>query len=173
MEQNSGESRSGEAMSIFGQSIDVRRPVRSRRRATQKVLKPSEFSILFYKLQASCFLPICTDAVVSDIDRVACRNFHLPSNHRRCPAWRGCTSAVPSRSESAPVPCPSCPGQVAWLPSMSSRYIMPIPGRGLPGRRSMERELAAAEGTSPPSTSRHPHPAPIRLRIRATRRTSR
>jgi len=39
MEQNSGEIRSGEAMSIFGQSIDVRRPGRSRRtrRATHKV----------------------------------------------------------------------------------------------------------------------------------------
>ncbi|KAF8727457.1 hypothetical protein HU200_019065 [Digitaria exilis] len=42
MEQNSGESRSGEAMSIFGQSIDVRRPVRSmRRRATQKRFSPA------------------------------------------------------------------------------------------------------------------------------------
>ncbi|KAF8716297.1 hypothetical protein HU200_026584 [Digitaria exilis] len=41
MEQNSGDSRSGEAMSIFGQSIDVRRPVRSmRRRATQKRFSP-------------------------------------------------------------------------------------------------------------------------------------
>jgi hypothetical protein len=39
MEQNSGEIRSGEAMSIFCQSIDVRRPGRSRRtrRATHKV----------------------------------------------------------------------------------------------------------------------------------------
>lgn len=37
MEQNSGEIRSGEAMSIFGQNIDVRRSVRTRRRATHKV----------------------------------------------------------------------------------------------------------------------------------------
>jgi hypothetical protein len=43
MEQNSGESRSGEAMNIFGQSIiDVRRTGRSRRRATQTVPVPSE-----------------------------------------------------------------------------------------------------------------------------------
>ncbi|CAN6332193.1 unnamed protein product [Urochloa humidicola] len=41
MEQNSGESRSGEAMSIFGQNIDVRRPTRSRRRATPKKLSPA------------------------------------------------------------------------------------------------------------------------------------
>ncbi|CAL5096109.1 unnamed protein product [Urochloa decumbens] len=41
MEQNSGESRSGEAMSIFGQSIDARRPPRSRRRATQKKFSPA------------------------------------------------------------------------------------------------------------------------------------
>ncbi|CAN6336904.1 unnamed protein product [Urochloa humidicola] len=42
MEQNSGESRSGEAMSIFGQNdIDVRRPARSRRRASQKKLSPA------------------------------------------------------------------------------------------------------------------------------------
>lgn len=48
MEQNSGEIRSGEAMSIFGQSIDVRRPGRSRRRAANKV--PSEFSTLKMKM---------------------------------------------------------------------------------------------------------------------------
>ncbi|KAJ1263934.1 hypothetical protein BS78_09G224600 [Paspalum vaginatum] len=37
LEQDSGEIRSGDAMSIFGQSIDVRRPLgRSRRRATQQ-----------------------------------------------------------------------------------------------------------------------------------------
>ncbi|PUZ64911.1 hypothetical protein GQ55_3G181000 [Panicum hallii var. hallii] len=41
MDQNSEESRSVEAMSIFGQSIDVRRPVRSRRRATQKKFSPA------------------------------------------------------------------------------------------------------------------------------------
>ncbi|KAL6618847.1 hypothetical protein ACP70R_033986 [Stipagrostis hirtigluma subsp. patula] len=39
MDQDSGESRSGDAMSIFGQSIDVRRPGRSRR-DTQKNLSP-------------------------------------------------------------------------------------------------------------------------------------
>ncbi|RLM99178.1 hypothetical protein C2845_PM06G01290 [Panicum miliaceum] len=41
MDQNSEESISVEAMSIFGQSIDVRRPVRSRRRATQKKFSPA------------------------------------------------------------------------------------------------------------------------------------
>ncbi|GJN15126.1 hypothetical protein PR202_gb02017 [Eleusine coracana subsp. coracana] len=41
MEQNSVESRSGDAMSIFAESIDVRRPGRSRRRAAaQKILSP-------------------------------------------------------------------------------------------------------------------------------------
>ncbi|KAK3138089.1 hypothetical protein QOZ80_5AG0364370 [Eleusine coracana subsp. coracana] len=41
MEQNSVESRSGDAMNIFAQSIDVRRPGRSRRRAAaQKILSP-------------------------------------------------------------------------------------------------------------------------------------
>ncbi|CAD6271317.1 unnamed protein product [Miscanthus lutarioriparius] len=46
MEQNSGEIRSGEAMSIFGQSIDVRRPGRSRRtrRATHKKFSPANDS---------------------------------------------------------------------------------------------------------------------------------
>ncbi|XP_062232056.1 protein PLASTID MOVEMENT IMPAIRED 2-like [Phragmites australis] len=40
MDRNSVESRLGDAMSIFGQGIDVRRPGRSRRRATQKNLSP-------------------------------------------------------------------------------------------------------------------------------------
>ncbi|TVU20372.1 hypothetical protein EJB05_36579, partial [Eragrostis curvula] len=40
MDLDSVESRSGEAMSIFGQSVDVRRPGRGRRRATQKILSP-------------------------------------------------------------------------------------------------------------------------------------
>ncbi|XP_066366516.1 WEB family protein At5g55860-like [Miscanthus floridulus] len=46
MEQNSGEIRLGEAMSIFGQSIDVRRPGRSRRtrRATHKKFSPANDS---------------------------------------------------------------------------------------------------------------------------------
>ena len=62
MEHNSKEGRSVEAMSIFGQSIDVRRSVRTRRRATQKVQVPSEFRFFFsfyLLLLLLCYLPIC------------------------------------------------------------------------------------------------------------------
>lgn len=68
MEQNSGEIRSGEAMSIFGQSIDVRRSGRSRRtrRATHKVpsdqISEKEMMcclFLFFDLM-SFLLPIST-----------------------------------------------------------------------------------------------------------------
>ena len=170
MEHNSEESRSVAAMSIFGQSIDARRSVRTRRRATQKV--QFRFFFSFYLLHFSVTLADLYCGV-PDIHHGACRNFHLRGNHRRHPAWRGCTStsAGPSRSESAPVPRPACQGRVPWLPSWSGNSSRPTPRRSSLTRRSSKERVPAAEGRRGPSTSTHP--APIRPRIGATRCTSR
>ena len=72
MEHNSEESRSVAAMSIFGQSIDARRSVRTRRRATQKVQVPSEFRFFFLFTYYYYFSVTCR--FVPDIDYGACRN---------------------------------------------------------------------------------------------------